>query len=382
MSPRTSPHGAVRPASVPSPVHSPSLLFLPPMPSLLNLTVLLSLLAVPVTPAEGAAQDVERYVLAGDAMAVYNLAGRVTIESTDRQEAVVEIQRGGSDADQLSVRVGELDGRESLRVIYPADEIRYSRLSYMSSSSLRVREDGTFGGRDRSGRRVEIQGRGGDIEAHADLRILLPEGAQMEVHQAVGEATVSDVNADLAVHTNSGSIESRATRGRLVLDTGSGHVRVSNAEGDLTVDTGSGAVDLSGIRGDRVLVDTGSGSVEGDNVSATELNVDTGSGGIRVSGVRASRINMDTGSGGIRVELLTDVERAIFDTGSGGVRLTVPRDLGAELEVDVGSGGISVDLPMRVHRKERSYLRATLGDGDGRIEIDTGSGSVRIRGAG
>lgn len=349
-----------------------------------RLAAAFALVALPVTLTSGtaAAQDVERYALSGDAVAVYNLAGQVQIEATDRDEAVVEVRRSGPDADRLTVRVGEIDGRESLRVVYPGDEIEYSRMSFGSSTTLRVREDGTFGGRDRSGRRVKIRGRGGDVEAHADLRILVPADGRMEVHVAVGEARVSDVNATLAVHTHSGSIESRATRGRLLLDTGSGHVTVTNAEGDLTVDTGSGGVDLAGVRGDRVLVDTGSGSVKGEGVNATELEVDTGSGGIRLSGVRATRLNLDTGSGSIQVELLSDVDRAIFDTGSGGVRLSVPEDLGAELEVDVGSGGISVDLPMRIEKKERSYLRAVLGDGDGRIEIDTGSGSVRIRSSG
>ena len=50
-----------------------------------------------------------------------------------------------------------------------------------------------------------------------------------------------------------------------------------------------------------------------------------------------------------------------------------------EVVVDVGSGGISVDLPITYIRRSRSFVQGVIGEGYGRIRIDTGSGSVRIR---
>ena len=54
-----------------------------------------------LTPSNGQAQ--ERHVLTGDAT-LWNLAGDVRIEPASGRELVVEVTRGGDDADRLSVR--------------------------------------------------------------------------------------------------------------------------------------------------------------------------------------------------------------------------------------------------------------------------------------
>jgi hypothetical protein len=82
----------------------------------------------------------------------------------------------------------------------------------------------------------------------------------------------------------------------------------------------------------------------------------------------------------VEVELLDDVEDLMIDTGSGGVTVRVPANLGAEVEVDTGSGGIDVDVPLEVREVRRNYMRGILGDGQGTIVIDTGSGGVRLIG--
>lgn len=57
----------------------------------------------------------------------------------------------------------------------------------------------------------------------------------------------------------------------------------------------------------------------------------------------------------------------------------VPADFGAEVEIETGSGGIHTDLPIRTTEVERDYIRGRIGDGRGRVAIETGSGSVTIR---
>ena len=264
---------------------------------------------------------------------------------------------------------------------YPSDQVVYPEMGRGSRTQLRVNPDGTFGGGD-WGRReeVEIRGSGRGMEAWADLRISVPAGTSLAVYQAVGEADVGAVDGDILVDTGSGAIRAQGGRGSLNLDTGSGEVTVRNFEGDLLVDTGSGSVMLESVRGDDVNVDTGSGEVEGGDITASYLKVDTGSGEIRLSRVSAPEISLDTGSGEVELELLDDVEELVVDTGSGEVTLRLPPELGAEIEVDSGSGGIDVDLPVEVREVKRNYMRGTLGDGRGRIMVDTGSGTIRLIG--
>jgi lia operon protein LiaG len=332
-----------------------------------------------LVPRSAGAQEEVR--LQGSDVAVYNLAGHVEVVSGGGSDVVVQIIRGGGDADQLSIETIQANGREALVVHYPGDRIVYSELGRNSKTQLRVRSDGTFGDGGRSrGDEVEIRGSGRGLEAWADLRITVPAGKDLAVYLAVGEAEARELEADLLIDTGSGKIQAFGITGNVNLDTGSGAVVAEEIRGNLMVDTGSGSIRVAGVQGDEVTVDTGSGSVVADGITASRVEVDTGSGGIELSRVSSPDVYLDTGSGRIEVELLQDIDRMVIDTGSGSVVIRMPAGLGAEVEVDTGSGGIDIDVPLEVQQVRRNYLRGILGDGRGSIEVDTGSGSVRLIG--
>jgi lia operon protein LiaG len=333
------------------------------------------------------AQRAERRTLSGRNVGIYNLVGTLRVEgSSSGGDVSVEVTRRGDDGDRLRIETGQIGGMETLRVIYPEGRIRYTGdgrgRNWLGSSrtTINVHDDGTFGGGGDGwrGRRVEISGRDG-MDIAADLRVTVPRGQRISLYLGAGEATVSNVDGDILVDVQAASITTNGTRGTLSLDTGSGRVEVTDAEGTLEVDTGSGAATLTRIKGDELTLDTGSGSVKGSSIDVGRLNIDTGSGGVGLGGVRARDIVLDTGSGSIDLDLTDDVESLRVDSGSGGITLTVPRNLGAELVAETGSGGVDIDVPFELRRKERGYLSGRLGDGRGRITIDTGSGSVRIR---
>ncbi len=82
-------------------------------------------LALTLLPAGALmAQQPERYTIDGDDIAVYNLAGLLQVES-GQGAVTVTVTRGGADASRLKVAQDEIDGRQTLRVMYPADKIRY-----------------------------------------------------------------------------------------------------------------------------------------------------------------------------------------------------------------------------------------------------------------
>jgi hypothetical protein len=322
------------------------------------------------------AQESERYAMDGDAVAVYNLAGAVTIEQGTGANVVVEVRRFGDDAAQLRIERPQVEGRPALVVRYPGDAVVYTGGRWSGRTTINVRADGTFFGA--GGDRVTIRSSGSGTEAHADLRILVPAGKTMYVRLGVGRVSATSVNAGLDIDVASAAVVASGTRGNLRIDTGSGAVRVSDVQGDVLVDTGSGAVELNDVHGNSLLVDTGSGAVTGSELSAASIRVDTGSGRIALSAVTGRELELDTGSGGVDLELRSDIDRLRIDTGSGAVRLTVPASLGATIEAESGSGGVSVAGEMEISRRQRDHLAGRIGDGQGEIEIDTGSGGVRI----
>jgi hypothetical protein len=339
----------------------------------------MAIVAAALVVAPVAGQEVER--IGGGDVAIYNLAGRVEVVRGSGSEVVVRIDRGGRDASELLVEVGDIGDRSTLRIIYPADEIVYPEMGRSSNTTQSVRGDGTFGdgGRGREGgERVRIHGGGSGLEAWADLVVEVPAGTRLATYLAVGEIEALDVDGDLHLDTGSGAVAAHDIRGSLSIDTGSGSVTVRGVDGDLRVDTGSGRVDVQDVVGREVDLDTGSGGVTAVGVESDLLNVDTGSGSIELREVSSRDVVVDTGSGSVEVELLTDIDRLGVDTGSGSVTVSAPADMGATVEIDTGSGGIDLDFPLEVRSVRRDHVEGRIGDGRGQIEIDTGSGSVRL----
>jgi lia operon protein LiaG len=328
------------------------------------------------------AQQPERYTIPGDDVAIYNLAGEVRVEPGS-SSVTAEVTRGGADAGKLKVMQGEIDGWETLRLLYPGNRIRYGRLSDGSSTELRVRENGTFGynadgeGKER-GRRVTITGRGGGLDAHANLRVTVPPGKRVAIYLAVGKVAVSNVEGDLWIDASAAPVTTSGTRGELDIDVGSGAVQVTDAQGELSVDTGSGTVSVSGIRGEHVSIDTGSGEVTASDVRSSELSIDTGSGDIQVTGLVAPQLVLQTGSGSVVADVRGEVKEVRVDTGSGDVTLKLPPTLGAEVDIETSSGDIETDFSVSVTRHARDHLTGTIGDGKGKIAIETGSGGIKL----
>ncbi len=337
-------------------------------------------------PGLAPGQAPERHVLEGAEVAVYNLAGRVMVEAGTGSAVVAEVTRGGSDAARLRVVVGQVSVGHprsartwnALRVIYPGQRVVYAAGN--GQTNLRVRADGVFfDGDDESADRVRVESRGSGLQAHADLRVLVPAGRRVALRLAVGAVVVENVNGSLDIETGSASVRTSRTRGGLRIDVGSGSLDLSDAEGDVEVESGSGDVSLARLRGTRLSVETGSGGVRGTGLVAEVLKVETGSGGIHLGEVRAPEAELETGSGDVRVELQGEVRSLRIETGSGGVTLLAPPGLAAEVDIETGSGDIESDFPVAVTRHERHHLRGRIGAGGGRIDIETGSGGVRLR---
>jgi len=337
-----------------------------------------------------AAPATERFVLPGRQIEICDLAGTVRVVQGSGTRAEVLVTRGGADASQLRVVQSERGGESRLHVVFPGRRVVYPRTHPRTSrhgwgnntTTLTVGADGCLGHEDGlrfGGHRVTIASSGAGLHAWADVEVRLPRGCRTIFRLGVGEVSAVGVDGELTLDVAAASVVAERTAGSLIVDTGSGSVVLRGNRGDISVDTGSGHVELTDLGGSRLKVDTGSGGVTGRSVAAEDLLVDTGSGSVEIDDVRSGSISIDTGSGRVHVGLLSAPRELLVDTGSGGVTILGPADLGAQVELETGSGSIQSDYAMTMTSKEHGYLRGTIGDGRGRIRVDTGSGGVSLR---
>lgn len=341
----------------------------------------LVLLAVGPAPAQ------QEFSFEGERLLVTNLAGEVTVRGHDGSRIVIRATPGGSEGGTLDFQV-KRGGSAEFHVVYPLNQSRSIRYrDHSGSTQFRIRnwtDESSFleevyasvSGNER----IRIGPRG-DVEAWADLEILVPRGVATRVKLAVGQLKAMNVQAPLDLDTHAGPVRAENITGDTNIDTGSGSVAANTIRGNLNVDTGSGRVEVGDVEGDEVSIDTGSGSVTVERARARRLEVDTGSGSVRTSEIYAGESNIDTGSGSVTLDLMElDDGEHVVDTGSGGVTITLPANASARIFAETGSGGINLDVPdARLRRMSRDLVELEIGDGRARIEIDTGSGGIRIR---
>jgi hypothetical protein len=139
--------------------------------------------------------------------------------------------------------------------------------------------------------------------------------------------------------------------------------------------TGSGSQEIVGLDG-PVEAGTGSGRIRIADVKAS-VAASTGSGSILIENISGG-LRARTGSGSITADG-DPKDRWDLDTGSGSVRLRVPQQAAFDVSAHTGSGSVTIDHPITVTgRLRRNELSGRVRGGGVALSIRTGSGSIRI----
>lgn len=92
--------------------------------------------------------------------------------------------------------------------------------------------------------------------------------------------------------------------------------------------------------------------------------------------------DLHTNVGDIRAAYAPDAAAAFqasATTNVGNIDFTGPDDISATLEAHVNVGSVDTDRPLTITGKIEKSIRATLGQGEGKISLRTNVGSVKIR---
>ena len=226
------------------------------------------------------------------------------------------------------------------------------------------------------------------------IRVGHIEDRELRRNVSISYELVVPVETRLKSDTGSGSQTIQGIRGPVKADTGSGDLRISNIGGDVDGDTGSGDIELNGIRG-NVVADTGSGSIRALGI-AGGFTADTGSGDVTLEQTGSREVKVDTGSGSVEIRGAVGIVWADtgsgnitaegkpagpwkLSTGSGNIRLRVPAATGFDFHARTGSGEIYTEGPITVQGAfKRDDLRGKVRGGGVLIELETGSGNIRI----
>lgn len=331
------------------------------------------------------------HTLNSESLVVVDLLGEVRVEPAGGTAFEVTVHVQGKDATEELIEVEAREGSEGVVAVrFPVDKHNryvYPRMEGSSSTRIDFDDDERAGDgwlhtilRGLNGKHITVKSSGRGLEAWADVLVKVPAGKKLRVDLGVGSIAGSNVDGKLFLDVDSGDIDVTALKGKVVLNTGSGEITANGLEGSIVVGTGSGDIQVTACTGDRIEVSTGSGDVQANRLAADALELSTGSGGILARALSADRADFDTGSG--------DID-AFFDrmgagpfsasTGSGSIDFDCPTDFSAEFKAETGSGRIRCDVEGAEVLHEDDYeMSFRVGDGDARVKLETGSGSIRV----
>jgi hypothetical protein len=196
------------------------------------------------------------------------------------------------------------------------------------------------------------------------LEVTIPQRASLDV---------GAVSADVDVQQMAGrKLDVSSVSGNVIVTASSpGEASFENVSGDTTLRITTNKLDASSVSGDLHVSGGISGEVDVESVSG---NVDLGAKGL-------DRLEANSVSGDARLSFsLRPGGNVKAETLSGELELTMPKVTGAKVHVETFSGDINSPVGRVEHEDHGpgASLETTLGDGRGRIDLESFSGDVRI----
>ncbi|MEM9302390.1 MAG: DUF4097 family beta strand repeat-containing protein [Pseudomonadota bacterium] len=194
------------------------------------------------------------------------------------------------------------------------------------------------------------------------LYLSIPAGASVEAEGVSASIEIEGLdNRSISAQSVSGDISVEARTRALEVEAVSGDIEFEGRATAAELTTVSGDVDVEGIRG--------------------ALSVNSVSGEILVRGGELRKGRFESVSGDLELfARLADDTDIVVESLSGDVDIELPASLSARLEAESYSGKIRSDRGevRKARHGSQQSLDFTMGDGDGRIRIESFSGDVRI----
>jgi hypothetical protein len=210
-----------------------------------------------------------------------------------------------------------------------------------------------------------------------DYTIIVPQDSQVHGTTGSGEIEATGIQGPASFTTGSGNISATSISGDIQAHTGSGKIQLASVKGQVEVTAGSGEVNLADVRGD-IRVQTGSGVIRIAEPAGAVVASST-SGNINAAGVKGD-LRVRTSSGNVVVTGDPQVTTYWdFRTASGNVVLQVPATASFRFYAKTTSGDINAAIPIVMEGTAGKHaLRARIGDGKARVEVETISGSIAL----
>ena len=209
-------------------------------------------------------------------------------------------------------------------------------------------------------------------------RITVPKGVRVDhVETSTGQLQIHEVNGFVKAVTSTGNIRVDKVTGDVDAKTATGEIQIHRVDGLVKAVTSTGKINVDEVSGD-VDAKTSTGEIQIHKVNGFVKAV-TSCGKIEITGVGGvSEARTDTGEISVEVPAIRD--NLEIRSSNGSITVFLSPEIAAQLEVSTSNGNITYkDLPLTVTELSKHKLTGRLGEGGGRINIKTSTGSINLK---
>ncbi len=211
-------------------------------------------------------------------------------------------------------------------------------------------------------------------------------GREITLHSGSGSITAVNLQGSTRIESSYGSVTCEAfSGGDLTLKSGSGRIAVSGAAFETcNAATSYGSVTANSLKGNVIKCHSGSGSIDLSDSDAPNIDLSTSYGRITARQITAGTLKANSGSGSVDIacspacpaDLMADVKSSY-----GSVTFTAPAGFAGRVMLSTSYGSVQTDLPVTMTGKigDKKKIEGAIGDGNGTLRLETGSGSVTLR---
>ncbi|WP_394129075.1 DUF4097 domain-containing protein [Shewanella maritima] len=219
-------------------------------------------------------------------------------------------------------------------------------------------------------------------EPGSDLTIKLPANIKLEAEGVSADYRVKDIDGTVKFELVSGDIEANNLSGKVKVSTVSGEIKANSLNGSIELETVSGKVSDKNSQGE-ISYRLVSGDLSAKS-SADNVTIDQVSGEVDASFVKATEVKAVIVSGDIELELGANLQRGRMESVSGDIELEFTGKPSLQVDIDGGPSGdikneLTSDVPSKAKYTSQQRLMFTIGDGSGKLNINTISGDIELK---
>lgn len=236
--------------------------------------------------------------------------------------------------------------------------------------------------------RVKVKKRRGgwnnwDNDYDDNLEIFIPVDSRLSYTSTNANVEAYEVHGGADIETVNGDIKVAKMSGRLRFEAVNGDVNAKELEGDVKIETVNGSIKSRNSQSKDSVFESVNGDIDVESDSP-ELKAETVNGDIELKLNKIEQLNLNTVNGSIdaRMELAKQGDVRASSVG-GSIGLYFQEDVSARFEIEGYAGGrITNNLSDHKEKKAKygpsRWLRFSLNGGDGKVDVSTVSGRIKI----